>query len=163
MPVQLICTSHSPLIGYADSGMPSPGCAEAFYGLMSSLAEQVAAFVPELVLVFAPDHFNGFYYEVMPPFCIGADGEGAGDFGGPTGRLTIDGSLAKDLANHALAHGFDPAFSYGMRLDHGFLQPLSLLFRSEEHTSELQSLMRISYAVFCLTKKKKQHETKQDN
>src|SRR3546814_2551734 len=40
----------------------------------------------------------------------------------------IDGSLAKDLANHALAHGFDPAFSYGMRLDHGFLQPLSLLF-----------------------------------
>src|SRR3546814_5489463 len=28
------------------------------------------------------------------------------------------------------------------------------LFRSEEHTSELQSLMRISYAVFCLKKKK---------
>src|SRR3546814_10594637 len=30
-------------------------------------------------------------------------------------------------------------------------------FRSEEHTSELQSLMRISYAVFCLTKKKTPH------
>src|SRR3546814_2027180 len=29
-------------------------------------------------------------------------------------------------------------------------------FRSEEHTSELQSLMRISYAVFCLKKKNKQ-------
>src|SRR3546814_5786535 len=29
--------------------------------------------------------------------------------------------------------------------------------RSEEHTSELQSLMRISYAVFCLTKKKNIH------
>src|SRR3546814_3632969 len=29
--------------------------------------------------------------------------------------------------------------------------------RSEEHTSELQSLMRISYAVFCLKKKKQQH------
>src|SRR3546814_3576831 len=28
-------------------------------------------------------------------------------------------------------------------------------FRSEEHTSELQSLMRISYAVFCLTKERK--------
>src|SRR3546814_7668797 len=35
---------------------------------------------------------------------------------------------------------------------------LATLFRnrSEEHTSELQSLMRISYAVFCLKKKKKQ-------
>src|SRR3546814_7911683 len=33
--------------------------------------------------------------------------------------------------------------------------------RSEEHTSELQSLMRISYAVFCLKKKnKKQNDTK---
>src|SRR3546814_2276850 len=31
------------------------------------------------------------------------------------------------------------------------------ILRSEEHTSELQSLMRISYAVFCL-KKKKQHK-----
>src|SRR3546814_2478919 len=29
--------------------------------------------------------------------------------------------------------------------------------RSEEHTSELQSLMRISYAVFCLKKKKNRH------
>src|SRR3546814_9687814 len=29
-----------------------------------------------------------------------------------------------------------------------------VIFRSEEHTSELQSLMRISYAVFCLKKKK---------
>src|SRR3546814_10829398 len=32
-------------------------------------------------------------------------------------------------------------------------QPLHRLARSEEHTSELQSLMRISYAVFCLKKK----------
>src|SRR3546814_1561117 len=31
--------------------------------------------------------------------------------------------------------------------------------RSEEHTSELQSLMRISYAVFCLKKKKQERET----
>src|SRR3546814_8051983 len=33
--------------------------------------------------------------------------------------------------------------------------------RSEEHTSELQSLMRISYAVFCLKKKNKTHKQKQ--
>src|SRR3546814_1274647 len=33
------------------------------------------------------------------------------------------------------------------------------VLRSEEHTSELQSLMRISYAVFCLKKKNKTHNT----
>src|SRR3546814_6268641 len=34
--------------------------------------------------------------------------------------------------------------------------------RSEEHTSELQSLMRISYAVFCLKKKKQPHTLKHE-
>src|SRR3546814_10564413 len=33
----------------------------------------------------------------------------------------------------------------------------AVMHRSEEHTSELQSLMRISYAVFCLNKKKKNY------
>src|SRR3546814_2840375 len=44
-----------------------------------------------------------------------------------------------------------PAFARG-RYD---LTAKPLFLRSEEHTSELQSLMRISYAVFCLKKKKK--------
>src|SRR3546814_5004634 len=39
------------------------------------------------------------------------------------------------------------------------MTPGTLRRRSEEHTSELQSLMRISYAVFCL-KKKKQHDSR---
>src|SRR3546814_2445965 len=37
---------------------------------------------------------------------------------------------------------------------------LDHLVRSEEHTSELQSLMRISYAVFCLKKKKKRKQNR---
>src|SRR3546814_5218615 len=35
---------------------------------------------------------------------------------------------------------------------------VTAVLRSEEHTSELQSLMRISYAVFCLKKKKTEHK-----
>src|SRR3546814_2281585 len=42
------------------------------------------------------------------------------------------------------------------RVEHGHIGAE----RSEEHTSELQSLMRISYAVFCLKKKKTIHNTK---
>src|SRR3546814_1788543 len=48
----------------------------------------------------------------------------------------------------------------GFQIDHFALPPTVSLeidrVRSEEHTSELQSLMRISYAVFCLKKKQKQ-------
>src|SRR3546814_9819924 len=47
--------------------------------------------------------------------------------------------------------GVDPALR-----DKIVYQTAADLYRSEEHTSELQSLMRTSYAVFCLTKKKTQ-------
>src|SRR3546814_2600854 len=55
---------------------------------------------------------------------------------------------------HACAEAAPPlrtefALKIGLALAHGLA-----IGRSEEHTSELQSLMRISYAVFCLKKKK---------
>src|SRR3546814_5691081 len=81
------------------------------------------------------------------------------------GRLADDAqSLGRAAREHIPA---DPVAAHQprARLAHG-VQPLKphleperqflcrwLLLRSEEHTSELQSLMRISYAVFCLTKK----------
>src|SRR3546814_6342096 len=48
----------------------------------------------------------------------------------------------------ALLGGFSQEVAAGFTVAH-------LRYRSEEHTSELQSLMRISYAVFCLKKKNK--------
>src|SRR3546814_10715987 len=53
---------------------------------------------------------------------------------------------AQKLAAHSVARRCADAAAVG-----GGREPC----RSEEHTSELQSLMRISYAVFCLKKKKK--------
>src|SRR3546814_17343677 len=50
----------------------------------------------------------------------------------------------------APAKGLDRRLCF-LHLDQPLVSPAS---RSEEHTSELQSLMRISYAVFCLKKKK---------
>src|SRR3546814_10267046 len=52
-----------------------------------------------------------------------------------------------------------------IRRQYGFDRPLIIQYfdRSEEHTSELQSLMRISYAVFCLKKKTKIKRTTKHN
>src|SRR3546814_6725964 len=64
----------------------------------------------------------------------------------------------------AVLPGVQPFGHFGVILEGGdhvinvngrFEQRFAVV-RSEEHTSELQSLMRISYAVFCLKKKKKQ-------
>src|SRR3546814_4392568 len=55
---------------------------------------------------------------------------------------------------------------FGSRYRRDHERPLVLrsqCFRSEEHTSELQSLMRISYAVFCLKKKKTHYHYLKDS
>src|SRR3546814_1416200 len=63
------------------------------------------------------------------------------------GGLCLEGDIEMMLAGQAVI-AFDLAQHAA---DHGAQR---VLHRSEEHTSELQSLMRISYAVFCLKKKK---------
>src|SRR3546814_1772421 len=62
----------------------------------------------------------------------------------------IDICTGDDVVGHACPIGTDGGVVVKLRLD--FQQRLGQR-RSEEHTSELQSLMRISYAVFCLKKK----------
>src|SRR3546814_1156036 len=58
-------------------------------------------------------------------------------------EMAIDAGLLRGTSVVARPLGADRAF-----------REIALVWRSEEHTSELQSLMRISYAVFCLKKKK---------
>src|SRR3546814_2527734 len=64
---------------------------------------------------------------------------------------------AKERSHRAIQHLFQP-----LGIEHSCSAIVSSVMgrsvRSEEHTSELQSLMRISYAVFCLKKKKTKHE-----
>src|SRR3546814_2031597 len=69
---------------------------------------------------------------------------------------TLNAARANQRAND---ENVPIARSYGLpqaSLNGGYTETLRSASRSEEHTSELQSLMRISYAVFCLKKKKTQ-------
>src|SRR3546814_5545386 len=65
--------------------------------------------------------------------------------------VDLDEAGRRDLLEH-MGIGVDQEMMIGPR--HARRQMGEDQIRSEEHTSELQSLMRISYAVFCLTKKK---------
>src|SRR3546814_2105721 len=69
-------------------------------------------------------------------------------------RVSISLGDVQGLNMIALKLATDPLFILALML-YGSATILWVLARSEEHTSELQSLMRISYAVFCLKKKKK--------
>src|SRR3546814_7629570 len=87
-------------------------------------------------------------------------GSGSGDcsqapaFGQGSGVAEGDGAATEAGAGEAGAVHARGRAQAGHQLVEGRGRHLEVV-RSEEHTSELQSLMRISYAVFCLQKKKK--------
>src|SRR3546814_6876313 len=66
------------------------------------------------------------------------------------------GQVAGEMMHRRLAGGIGIIFDRrrGQAVDRTDVDDPRRIIRSEEHTSELQSLMRISYAVFCLKKKK---------
>src|SRR3546814_10688815 len=101
----------------------------------------------------ALDHFEGSPGQrrrIVEAFRMGdaAPSSHPVDLAGMDGLLDAQTVAMRDPALEQVADGGES--DVGMRPD---------IRRSEEHTSELQSLMRISYAVFCL-KKKKTHKHK---
>src|SRR3546814_34270 len=76
-----------------------------------------------------------------------------------TAALIFIGNRDRDVCRLRLAIEPDIARNTDARL----IRLFDIHRRSEEHTSELQSLMRISYAVFCLKKKKKKTNIKRKN
>src|SRR3546814_9590465 len=78
----------------------------------------------------------------------------------PYTRSAVIGGIFLGLGR-ALGETMAVTFVLGnaMHLSASLLDPGTSIARSEEHTSELQSLMRISYAVFCLKKKNIENDT----
>jgi 2,3-dihydroxyphenylpropionate 1,2-dioxygenase len=119
--------SHTPLLGLADLKK------EVEHELLASIAlakEHVLRWAPDRIVLIGPDHYNGFFNELMPTFCIGSEASSVGDYLMPSGPLNVDAKTAIAVASFLMDEGFDPAVSRRMRVDHGFSQPLQLLWGS---------------------------------
>lgn len=125
MPVALCCMSHSPLL---DITRQSDELEASVHGALGAARDFVAGFDPDVVVVFVPDHFNGFFYRTLPPFCLGVAATAIGDYGSLAGDLAVPADLARELAAAVLAAGVDLAVSHQMQVDHGTAQPLRELF-----------------------------------
>ncbi len=123
MSAMLVCAAHSPLMNYLS---PDVEVSQPILDTLLGLSEQVKAFDPELIVVFGPDHFAGFFYDLMPPFCVGVRAKAMGDFGISTDGQSYDvpEELARGLVKSLHAEGVDAALSYRMQADHGFAQSL---------------------------------------
>jgi len=117
--------SHSPLLNLPG---PSQDLLDDIDSALTQARDFVADFNPEIVTIFAPDHYNGFFYRTMPPFCIGTDAQGVGDYGTHKGPLDVPEATAVACAKAVLSAGVDVAISASMDVDHGTVQPLEKLF-----------------------------------
>src|SRR3546814_1304503 len=95
---------------------------------------------------------------------LSSDGQPNQPLSGSPEKAMAMGSITS-APIHQVWNMFQPPLSTGSRLARrdvsvaqsiAWISTLKPALRSEEHTSELQSLMRISYAVFCLKKKQSQ-------
>lgn len=121
MSVMLKCLSHTPLRGLNDPG--AEVVAEVDAALAKSRAD-VEAFAPELIVIFAPDHYNGLFYDLMPPFVIATAAESVADYQTLPGPVRVPAELAQDLARHVLDSDVDVAISHRLQVDHGCTQAL---------------------------------------
>lgn len=125
MNLALLAMSHSPLLGHVEL---DERIASELDTAFDRAREFVNQFKPDLVVVFAPDHYNGFFYNVMPAFCIGCAADSIGDYDGQTGPLDVPRDIAHGLAEAVIGDGIDVAISMSMQVDHGFVQPLEIVF-----------------------------------
>lgn len=124
MPVRLICASHTPLMDHVEA---DPAIDADVRDAFASLGEEVRAWDPELIIQFAPDHFKGFFYDMLPPFTVGIRAEAIGDYDIGSGSFDVPEQLALDCVKSLHAADVDVAMSYRMQADHGFAQLLVLL------------------------------------
>lgn len=124
MPLRLICASHTPLMDHVDA---DPAVDAAVRAQFAALAEEVRDYDPELIVQFAPDHFKGFFYDMLPPFTVGVRATAIGDYDIGGGDFDVPEALALDCVRAVHADGVDVALSYRMQADHGFAQLLVLL------------------------------------
>src|SRR3954465_12814138 len=115
VPMALCCMSHSPLLNLPG---PPQDLLDDVDAAITQAREFVTDYDPELVVTFSPDHYNGFFYKVMPPFCIGMQAKGVGDYGPHLGALDVPEGIAADCAKAILGSGVDIAVSASMDVDH---------------------------------------------
>jgi len=124
MTVKLKCLSHTPLRGRND---PGTDVLAEVNGILAELRADVEAFNPELIVLFRPDHYNGLFYDLMPPFVIATNAVSVGDYDTLTGALSIPSELALEMARFILDNDIDIALSHRLQVDHGCTQALEEL------------------------------------
>lgn len=119
MTIRMLCASHTPLMDHVAA---DPSVEREVRGHFAALGNEVRAYDPELLILFSPDHFKGFFYDMLPPFTVGVRASAIGDYDIGGGEFDVPEDLALACVDHLLKNNIDMALSYRMQADHGFAQ-----------------------------------------
>jgi hypothetical protein len=118
------CSSHAPMMSSARMAAPEEQ-RNNFFGALDFLRAEAAERGVEACVVLSNEHYTNFFLENFPQICIGL---GEKNWGPTEEWLPIDkvwipghAGLGNHIATHTLNHGFDPAFSHQLELDHGIM------------------------------------------
>lgn len=125
MTLALLAMSHSPLLEFAELDADVTAELEQTFAAAKQFVHE---YDPDIVVNLAPDHYNGFFYKLMPAYCVGYAATSIGDYGGQTGRLDVPEDKARGLAEAVIADGIDLAVSLEMEVDHGSVQPMEIVY-----------------------------------
>lgn len=120
MQFAMVCASHTPLL--MKEQFASASICDQVAHSFRRMAGFIEEFQPDQIIQFSPDHYHGFHYDNMPPFCIGTAARSYGDWGTRAGPLNVDESFALDILDGVRQADIDLSVSYDMVVDHGFVQ-----------------------------------------
>jgi aromatic ring-opening dioxygenase catalytic subunit (LigB family) len=126
--VGCFAASHGPLIVRDWEKLPAKD-QDRLTAAFTALGKRVSVARPDVIIEVAPDHWVNFHLENLPAVCIGVGETHEGPpepflkrF--PHREMPGHPGLAAHLVKSALDSGFEPSFSYRLKLDHGFCIPL---------------------------------------
>ncbi len=104
---------------------------EVIYGAYCTVRDDLAASGAETVVIFTSEHWTNFFFENMPPFCVGR----AETYRGPVEPWLMvpetevpgDPDLARNIIAALFAADINPSYSDELRLDHGTMVPVHFL------------------------------------
>ena len=118
------CSSHAPMMSSARMTATEEQRTN-FFGALDFLREEAHARDVQACVFLSNEHYTNFFLENFPQLCIGL---GEKNWGPTEEWLPIDkvwipghAGLGNHIAEYTLGHGFDPAFSHQLELDHGIM------------------------------------------
>jgi aromatic ring-opening dioxygenase catalytic subunit (LigB family) len=120
--------SHGPLLVRDWAAVPEHEKQRISAGFRE-LGRRVSAARADVIIEVSPDHWVNFHLENLPAVCIGVGETHEGPpepflKAYPHREMAGDADFARHLVASALGAGFEPSFSYRLKLDHGFCIPL---------------------------------------